>query len=176
MRFWEKVDKTPGLGPQGECWLWHGGRRGSRVSKLSDTFYGGFKYGDKVMLAHRVAYILTRGPLLNNIKLRHDCDMPGCVNPTHLIPGDQGDNMRDCRDKGRNADALLRLGQSKHPRPRGERHRLAKLTQAKVIDIRSMFSSGKYNKSELSRKFGVTPQAIHALIKGKTWNHVGASA
>lgn len=168
MRFWEKVDKSPGLGPQGECWLWRGSKRGSRVSKLSDTFYGGFKFNGKVMLAHRVAYVLVNGDVPTK-NLLHKCDTPACVNPSHLIVGDQGANMRDCRDKKRNADALYRLGQSKHLRPCGECHPLSKLTEAKVLEIKRLFAQGEHNKSRLGRKFGVTGGAIHSIISGKTW-------
>lgn len=35
-RFWSKVDKTPGQGPQGECWEYKGARvRGYGVFKIS---------------------------------------------------------------------------------------------------------------------------------------------
>lgn len=121
------------------------------------------------MLAHRVAYILTYGELGDAVKLRHDCDTPGCVRPEHLLPGDQGDNMRDCRDKGRSADILKRLGQSKHPRPRGTQHGMSKLTETQVREIRARFKNGGITKRALGRTYGVTYQAVGSILKGKTW-------
>ncbi len=168
-RFWEKVDKSPGLGPKGECWLWRGSPRGNRKSRLSDTFYGGFNYNGKIMLAHRVAYILTHGELADEVSLRHDCDTPGCVRPEHLLPGDQVDNMRDCRDKGRNADILRRLGQSKHPRPRGTQHGMSKLDEHRVREIRAKFMEGNITKVALGRAYGVTYQAVGSILNGRTW-------
>ena len=121
------------------------------------------------MLAHRVAYILTNGELPDDVGLRHTCDTPGCVRPDHLLPGDQGDNMRDCRDKGRNADVLRRLGRSNHPRPRGSKHGMSKLNEDSVREIRAKFAESNVTKAELSRAYGVTYQAIGAVLGGKTW-------
>jgi hypothetical protein len=86
-RFWEKVEKTD------NCWLWTGAknRRG----------YGIFTIDGKQKLAHRIAYFLTRGPLPTNVVLMHACDNPVCVNPSHLVPGTNQQNMEDMLYKGR---------------------------------------------------------------------------
>jgi len=179
MRFWEKVDKSPGLGPQGSCWLWRGGKRGSRVSKLSDTFYGGFKYHGKVVLAHRAAYLFTHGEasLPDDVNLLHDCDTPGCVNPAHLFKGDQGKNMRQCVDRGRNF-----VPPPHNNAPKGEDSSNAKLSNADVKEILKLLGSKKKHQRtnptqrDIAKRFGVSSRTITHIKLGATWKHLKAEA
>lgn len=68
------------------CWYWDGPRDPNGYGKV---YWRGRKWG-----AHRVAYLLLRGDLGNQV-VRHACDNPGCVNPDHLSIGTQGENVRD---------------------------------------------------------------------------------
>lgn len=87
-----KVKKTP------TCWLWVGAhdRRG----------YGTFHHRDRTYKAHRVVYTLLIGEIPRGKLLLHSCDNPACVNPEHLIPGTQQDNMDDMIRKGRHRKPL----------------------------------------------------------------------
>jgi hypothetical protein len=74
-RFWSKVDKS------GTCWLWMGATSGSKR-------YGSFGYQGRVQPAHRVAYMLTFGPIplgadIDHVKAR-GCTSTLCVRPDHL--------------------------------------------------------------------------------------------
>jgi len=78
-RFWEKVQ------PTGACWLWTAGTaRG----------YGrfGVATGD-VQPAHRVAYELLVGPVPDGLVLDHLCRITQCVNPDHLEPVTDEENL-----------------------------------------------------------------------------------
>jgi hypothetical protein len=57
------------------------------------------------------------------------------------------------------------------PLRRGDRHPRAALRQDDIPTIRLMVRSGR-SKSEVARMYGVTHQAIAAVISGKSWSHV----
>ncbi|MES2789991.1 MAG: HNH endonuclease [Planctomycetota bacterium] len=88
-RFLEKVQKS--ADPAG-CWMWIGSKRNE---------YGGIKVNGVVKQAHRVAYTLYHGEIPNGLVLLHSCDNQLCVNPDHLTPGKQLDNVQDMLAKGR---------------------------------------------------------------------------
>lgn len=163
--FWEKVDKTVGHGPKGDCWAWMAARRGNRTSGQNpDKFYGCFRFKSKAELAHRVAYLLTHGVIPEGKEILHTCDFPPCVNPDHLTPGSHTDNMRDCWAKGRG-----RLVSH----PKGSQVWSAKLTESDVVKIREL--AGKVSAKELARQFGIHVVNIRLVIRRKTWRHVGPS-
>lgn len=96
-RFWEKVDKSPGQGPQGECWEWIASRREYGYGQFVVKVNG--KSSSKV--ASRFAYELTFGPLPEDMRACHECDNPPCCRPDHIFAGTPADNMHDAQAKGR---------------------------------------------------------------------------
>lgn len=59
-----------------ECWAWSGAHN-------SDG-YGSFTLNGSTIGAHRAAYILLIGPIMQDLELDHLCRNHGCVNPWHL--------------------------------------------------------------------------------------------
>lgn len=55
--------------------------------------------------------------------------------------------------------------------PIGEKHGQAKLTEMKVLEIRSRASAGA-SDAELASAYCVSRAAIHSVRKGRTWSHV----
>lgn len=84
-RFWPKVEKGDG------CWLW----RGSIGANGYGTFaVDGRRESHRHACAHRVAYELTVGPIPDGLVLDHLCNVRSCVNPAHLEPVTQAENVR----------------------------------------------------------------------------------
>ncbi len=93
----------------------------------------------------------------------HDCpdgDNPLCVNPGHLFLGTQGDNMRDCRDKGRLADV------------KGSLHPNSKLTEDRVLRIRERWASRGVSLAAIGVEFGVSKGTVQGIVNGRSWRHV----
>ncbi|MBG8552331.1 HNH endonuclease signature motif containing protein [Hymenobacter guriensis] len=93
-RFWSKVDKTPGFGPAGDCWIW--------TASLINSGYGRLGIGrHKKVLAHRLSYEMKNGPIPEGLLVLHSCDNRQCVNPSHLSLGTVSENTKDMLVKGR---------------------------------------------------------------------------
>ena len=75
------------------CWRWRGAH--------NDAGYAQMWWNGKVHRAARIAYLLYVGTIPQGVYVCHSCDNPGCVNPAHLFPGTQSDNMKDSVRKGR---------------------------------------------------------------------------
>lgn len=144
-RFWAKVAK----GEPDDCWLWLGA--------VGSNGRGRIKLPDGTIEAHRVAWLLTKGPIPIGQCVLHDCpngDDILCCNPRHLWLGTQVDNMRD----------MVRKGRARH----GERHAHAKLTASLVASIRN----DRRLQREIAADLGVT-QSLVSMVKGsKIWRHV----
>lgn len=147
--FWDRVDKK---GPD-ECWPWLG-------SLHPNGGHGSCHYAKyKERYAHRLAWFLTYGEILNGLKVLHHCDNPPCCNPAHLWLGTILDNLEDMRNKGRGAC--------------GEASGSAKLTEQEVLEIRHLYSKGDIGQRQLALNFGVEQVAISEIIRGNYWKHIG---
>lgn len=76
LRFWSRV----AVRSDGECWPW-------RLS-LGSHGYGQIGWqnaeGRDMLLAHRVAWVLTVGPIPGDLTIDHLCRNRRCCNPNHL--------------------------------------------------------------------------------------------
>ena len=143
-RFWEKVE----TGGPNECWPW--------VGRRDDDGYGEIKVMGRTEKAHRIAYMLTKGPIPTDMDVCHSCDEPPCQNPRHLWPGTALANARDRESKGR--------GNTQ----RGERNGNAKLTEDNVREIRRLSDTG-HSRREIATIMGVSPAHIGNILNGKRW-------
>lgn len=147
-RFWRKVEKTQG------CWIWTGAKKTGG--------YGVAIRNGRQIGAHRLAWQLTYGPIGAGLEVCHRCDMPACVRPDHLFLGTHAENMADMKQKGRGR--MVR-------EQRGEANRYARLTDAKVREIRALYAQGQ-TKAGLGRLYGVNEFTIRCVVERRTWKHV----
>jgi len=154
-RFWAKVDKN-----NGDCWLWTAARY--------RCGYGRFTTVNQVQWpAHRVAYVLTSGPIPQSLFVCHRCDVKLCVRPDHLFLGTNEDNARDCWAKGRNV-----FQRQPERRPRGVHVKAARLSPEIARDIRQRHAAGQPTLADLACEYRVTRQAVWCIVHRKTWTHV----
>lgn len=146
-RFWKRGDKSPN---EKGCWNWTGGK---------DRFgYGLIYYKGKrtVIPTHRLSFIIHNGEIPEGFFVLHACDNPACVNPAHLYPGTQLQNMREKAERKRwnwNGKAI-------------------KLNADQVRAIRLEYDSGNVTLKELGIKYKVTGQSISNIVRRKRWKNV----
>lgn len=125
----------------GDCIEWTGHRRPDGYGKL------GTKY------AHRLAYCKAHGLALKDIDgivVRHKCDNPSCVRPSHLELGSQFDNVQDMMVRGRHKHNPQVLSKE----------------QAQEIKERYVPRCKVNGNTALAKEFGVAKGTIHNVIHG----------
>ena len=123
--------------------------------------YGKVWYQGREQKAHRVAWMLANGPWPTDKPVgMHLCDRPLCVNPEHIRPGTQAENMAGCSERGRDRGA------------RGEAHYRAKLTTAMVVEIREQRAAGLSTR-RIAATYGVGSDQISRICTGKVWPEAG---
>lgn len=128
--------------------------------------YGIFNIGGRKnhrqVLAHRMIYEISRGPIPRGMLVCHRCDNPPCVNPEHLFLGTSRDNTLDAWNKGR----LPQIP----PMP-GELNPKAKLTEEQVIEIRRLYASGVFQKT-IGAMFGIKQITVSNITTRKHWKFI----
>lgn len=147
--FWSKVRrfKRPG-----SCWVWTGG--------MDSDGYGSFHIPDGGTIgAHKYSYMLAHpGEVIKEgICILHSCDNRPCVNPEHMFLGTNLDNIKDKVFKGRG------IGGG------GTCHGNAKITWAKVNNIRATYS-GKYGEfKSLCKRYNIKKSHLRSILSFRTW-------
>lgn len=98
-----------------------------------------------------MSYIIFNGIVPPNIVIRHKCNNPRCVNPKHLLLGNQSDNERD------------KLKAGNHPQQ--------KLNEEAVKVIKWMLKYKNYwgLAAKLARLHHVSSNTISGIKKGNYW-------
>jgi hypothetical protein len=155
--FWSFVDKSPGRGPKGDCWIWTGCTNPQGYGILSAKPFH--------ISAHRLSVLIKQKVLHRGLVVMHACDNPPCCNPDHLSEGTYWDNVRDCINKKR----------FKVNAPKGEKSGAAKLCNEDVLAIRAEFEGLDYYIGKIppiAKRYGVSNSSIGKIINRDTWKHI----
>lgn len=167
-RFWPKVDRR---GPD-ECWPWLAASTPGGYGVIGSGGLVGHGGDGFMRMATHVSWEIANGtPWPDGKWALHSCDNPPCVNPRHIEPGDQIENMSQAKARRR-----VRSG-TNHPMhlhpyaARGAAHGLTHLTDDDIRVIRAGYASGRGYKS-LADEFAVAPATIKRIVTRETWRHV----
>lgn len=148
-RFWDNVQ----VGPENECWPWRGATAGIGYG----CTYAHLGERTAQIGAHRIAYLLARDELRQELYVCHSCDNPPCCNPRHLWQGAHKENTADMVAKGRHGF--------------GAKNGQAKLTEKQARDIRARYLAGE-SSYLIARAFGVCPVLVQKVGDGLLWKHL----
>lgn len=183
-RFFAMVDA------EGPCWEWTGALDGRGYG----VFYEG--PGRETQRAHRVAYRLLVGEPPEDVVLDHLCRIHRCVNPDHLDPvsnrenlvrgyGFAGVNIRkstcpqghtyDSTRVNRHGNPARFCSRCLRDQLRAKREAQGKpsrrrLTWEEVVEIRARYAAGGTTHVELGRSFGITRDHVGRLLRGQYRN------
>lgn len=125
------------------CWIWNGSFAGDR--------YGWFWDGSENIGAHRFSMREFNGVDVNGFQVRHTCDNPRCVNPSHLLLGSHQDNMDDKTDRKRQT--------------RGREVNTAKITETQAIEITQSTKPAK----AIAEEYGLHWSTVYRIRNGIYW-------
>jgi hypothetical protein len=148
MEFWDRVDDS------GDCWLWQGYR--------DRDGYGKVRYANKTTVAHRVAWMLTIGPIPDALLVLHHCDNPSCVRPDHLFLGTPRDNIHDSIAKGRFFSRQHLTG-SAHPSWRGGKPAANRKQYERFLASAERRQQHNVRTLERYRRLSVSPEWLQQL-------------
>lgn len=141
-----QIDRTPGFGPNGDCWRYTG--------YITKSGYGCFSNDQsKPYPAHRFMYEMINGDVPKSLMVCHRCDNRACVNPDHLFVGTHGDNMADRNAKGRQSKV----------------RKWAKITDADARQIKFQDSRAHH---EIADAYGISRTTVSFIKSGKRWGHI----
>ena len=147
MNLQARLEKESRLDPATGCLLWEGtkGKDGYGRLCLSKR---------KRRLTHRLAWESIFGPIPDGLCILHHCDTPACINPYHLFPGTQLDNVVDRNAKGRTSC--------------GEARPEAKLTNAEVLAIRV----DTRRDGIIAKEYGISSVLVSHIQCRRKWKHL----
>ena len=128
---------------------------------LNYSGYGQAYLNGKTVRIHREVFAAYNGYYPEEVM--HTCDNRSCYNPAHLVGGNHDANMADMVAKGR-ARGL-----------KGEDHKMSKLTEAQVLQIREQLAAGgpRGYQARIAKRYGISTAAVTKIKQGEMWKHLG---
>jgi len=125
--------------PETRCWTVPKTRRADKPRSTYTTV----RIAGQRVYAHRAFYERYRGPIPDGLHLDHLCRNPPCVNPDHLEPVSNAENLR-----------------------RGIR---VKLSGSDAAEIRHLAYQG-WKQADIARAYSVDPSHVSRLAAGHYWS------
>ena len=131
------------------CIIWTG--------KSHSNAHGRMTVQGKSYYAHRVAYVMFKGPLPIDKVVCHSCDNPQCVNVEHLFLGSIRDNSIDLAKKGLNGTVL-------HPEAYANRRFGPKITDEIKMAALNAYLDTNLSQREIAAKYGISKSMVNKII------------
>jgi DNA-binding CsgD family transcriptional regulator len=118
---------------------------------LRNNKYGHLYWQEKHWLTHRLSYLAFIAPIPSYTFICHHCDIPACLEPSHLYSGDAHSN------------ALDRVSRDRY-------HPIQKLTSKEAEEIKLLLIEARLSCNEIAKRYGVDCSAIKHILSLKSWS------
>lgn len=146
-RFEKSIERIPESG----CWLW--------TCALNRNGYGKVKVDGRHLTAHRWSWAIHNGTVPEGMWVLHRCDVPACVNPTHLFLGDVQKNVDDMWAKGRRG--AMRGGSLPN-----EKNPNCSFSDEEISAIRAARKVSPETNKALAKRFGISETHFSHIVRG----------
>lgn len=114
--------------------------------------YGTLRFDSgRQMSAHRASYTVTNGEIPPGMVVRHTCDNPPCIEPTHLLIGTPADNERDKWERDRGLHGLAANNATVPPDV--------------IREAVEEYLRGGVSQAEMASRFGVGPSTFGRWVR-----------
>jgi hypothetical protein len=151
---WAMIEEDTMPVPECGCHIWMGA--------VTKSGYGTVMINRRRHYMHRLIYQKTKGRIPDGMNVCHACDIPSCINPDHLWLGTFRENHEDKTRKGRARGGVMQ----------GMNHKMAKLTDEKVREIRARYAAREVTQVKLAEEYGVNQPTISAIVLRHMWKHI----
>lgn len=141
------------MGYETPCWVWVKRSHASRTAPGS--CYGLMRFDGRDRRAHRVYYEWHKGPVPDGLVLDHLCQVTLCVNPDHLEPVTNAENVR------RGTRTKLSHGQVEEI--------IRALVGVAVITKDNRVQFPPFTFPNLAKRYGVSTGPIYAAWRNGSW-------
>jgi hypothetical protein len=126
------------------------------------------KYGfdqHELYIIHRFPYIVSQS-IIDNYEI-YSIEMHKAMGLELLNITGGGAGFKGMKPSSANREAILKATQ-------GENHKLAKLTDDQIIQIRSFYVKGERGRGirQIASKFDISLRLAYNIVNNKTWKHV----
>ncbi|HAU33144.1 MAG TPA: hypothetical protein DCW76_02040 [Lysinibacillus sp.] len=115
----------------------------------------------KKITVHSIIAFLTFGEKTIGLMVNHLNGIKTDNRPSNLEMTTNSGNLKHA----------YKLGLSKAPRVYGVNHGKSKLTNKKVLEIRSLLESGEKQR-EIAKKYGISQSAVNQINQRRTWANI----
>lgn len=149
------VDEASPLVNGCHCRMWTGKSLRGGYARMWD--------GVRLVDAHRLSFQVFKGPIPEGTEVTHDCDRPGCIEPSHLTAKSHAENIADIDRRGRRPPP--KRGMLGRAGVRGAAHPKAKITE----EIARVFLDRSLPRAALAEKYGVSTSLVDSVRRRTGW-------
>lgn len=126
---------------------------------LDKDGYPRVKHQAKMWRLNRLIFTYVYGKIPEGKVIGHSCNNKGCINPSHLYLTTAPENSTQAKK-----DKLYKQGVDSGR---------AKLTEEQVKEIRRSYYEDSLSQDKLAISFDLSQSTVSAIVRNKTYKHIG---